>query len=213
MNITKESMLLYAVTDRAWLKGARLADHVEQCIRAGVTFVQLREKKLSFEEFVQQARAVKEVTDRYHIPFVINDNPQVAAAVKADGVHVGQGDLSPREIRRLLGPNAIIGVSAKTVEQAQQAQREGASYLGVGAAFSTTTKEDASTITLERYRDITASVSIPVVAIGGIQQNNVLALKGTGIDGIAVVSAIFAQPDIGAATRELLALAKQVCDK
>lgn len=203
-------MLLYAVTDRTWLQGARLADQVEQCVKAGVTFVQLREKNLDFDSFVQQAREIKAVTDRYKVPFVINDNPQVAKAVDADGVHVGQGDLSPAEIRKILGTDKIIGVSAKTVEQALRAQEEGASYLGVGAAFSTSTKLDACTISLERYREITSNVSIPVVAIGGIGPNNALRLQGTGIDGIAVVSAIFAQLDITAATRHLLQLARQV---
>lgn len=213
MTINKQSMLLYAVTDRSWLNGARLADQVEQCVKAGVTFVQLREKNLDFDSFVQQAKEVKAITDRYHVPFVINDNPRVAKAVEADGVHVGQGDLSIQEIRNILGADKIIGVSAKTVDQAVKAQREGASYLGVGAAFSTSTKLDASTISLDRYQEITRSVTIPVVAIGGIGPDNVQRLQGTGIDGIAVVSAIFAQPDIAAATRHLVQLARQVVRK
>lgn len=210
MKFDKSAMLLYAVTDRAWLNGRELSDLVEQCVQAGATFVQLREKELSQEEFIAEAKKVKQVTDRYRVPFVINDNIQVAKAVDADGVHVGQGDMNPREIRKILGEDKIIGVSAQTVEQAKKAQADGAHYIGVGAAFVTATKEDAKPITLAQFRAITSSVDIPVVAIGGINRENILQLKGTGVDGVAVVSAIFAQPDIGKATRELLALAQEL---
>ena len=208
--IKRNSLLLYAVTDRSWLHGKKLSEEVEKSIRGGVTFVQLREKDLPFDQFVEQAREVKAVTDYYRIPFVINDNLQVAQAVDADGIHVGQGDQSPLEIRKLWGSDKIIGVTAKTVEQARRAQQEGASYLGVGAAFATSTKQDAVTIPRERYREITQSVDIPVVAIGGIHAENVLQLRGSGIAGVAVVSALFAQPDIEKAARQLCGLAEQV---
>ncbi len=213
MHIDSTSLLLYAVTDRTWLYGKKLADQVEESIRGGVTFVQLREKNLSLNQFVEQAQEVKKVTDYYHIPFVINDNVQVAQIVDADGVHVGQGDQSPKEIRALLGPDKIIGVTAKTVEQARKAQQDGASYLGVGAAFATSTKRDAVTIPRERYWEITQSVDIPVVAIGGIHEGNILQLQGSGIAGVAVVSALFAQPDIGKAARRLRELAEQVAKR
>lgn len=200
-------MLLYAVTDRMWLGSNSIAAQVEDAIKAGVTFIQLREKHLDFESFLKQAKAIKAVTDRYAIPFVINDNTELALACGADGVHVGQLDMATGDVRRRIGKDKILGVSVQTVKQAVLAEKSGADYLGVGAVFPTSTKQDADVVSFDTLREICAAVAIPVVAIGGISKENVLALSGSGVDGIAVVSAIFAQPDIVAAAAELRRLA------
>ena len=210
MNVEREKMLVYAVTDRTWLNGQTLEEQVEKAIKGGATFLQLREKKLCYDDFLKQAIALKKITDKYNIPFVINDNEDIAIAVDADGVHVGQKDMEAGKVRQKLGQNKIIGVSVQTVEQAILAQKQGADYLGVGAVFSTSTKLDASEVSFETLQKICNAVSIPVVAIGGISQSNILQLKGSGIDGVAVVSAIFAQKDITQATKELVALSKQL---
>lgn len=210
MNVEREKMLVYAVTDRTWLNGQTLEEQVEKAIKGGATFLQLREKKLCYDAFLKQAIALKKITDKYNIPFVINDNVDIAIAVDADGIHVGQKDMEAGKVRQKLGQNKIIGVSVQTVEQAILAQKQGADYLGVGAVFSTSTKLDASEVSFETLQKICNAVSIPVVAIGGINQNNILQLKGSGIDGVAVVSAIFAQKDITQATKELVALSKQL---
>lgn len=203
MKLDSKSLLLYAVTDRAWLHERRLADDVEKALLGGATFVQLREKDASFEEFLEQAREVKEVCKKYNVPFVINDNIEVALAVDADGVHVGQSDMETGSVRQKLGKDKIIGVSTRTVEEALLAQDRGADYLGVGAMFQTSTKLDAADVTFEELKVICEAVEIPVVAIGGISNHNVMELEGTGIDGVAVVSAIFAAEDIQKATKEM----------
>ncbi len=203
MKLDSKSLLLYAVTDRAWLHERRLADDVEKALLGGATFVQLREKDASFEEFLEQAREVKEVCKKYNVPFVINDNIEVALAVDADGVHVGQSDMETGSVRQKLGKDKIIGVSTRTVEEALLAQDRGADYLGVGAMFQTSTKLDAADVTFEELKVICEAVEIPVVAIGGISNHNVMELEGTGIDGVAVVSAIFAAEDIQKATEEM----------
>lgn len=210
MKADKRAMLLYAVTDRSWLGGHSLAARVEQAIQGGATFVQLREKELPYDDFAALAQEIKKITDLYRVPFVINDNVDVALACNADGVHVGQGDMEAAAARSLLGPGKIIGVSVNTVEEAILAQRNGADYLGVGALFATPTKPDAATISLDTLQAICRSVSLPVVAIGGINEDNILKLKGSGIAGIAVVSALFAQQDVYAAARRLAVLAKGV---
>lgn len=210
MKLDKSSMLLYAVTDRTWLKGRTLADVVEEAIKAGVTFLQLREKNLEYDAFLQLAREIKCVTDKYKIPYVINDNVQVAMAAGADGVHVGQGDMSPKDVRKIIGPDKILGVSAQTVEQAVLAEESGADYIGVGSVFPTSTKLDAEAVSLETLKEICKAVSIPVVAIGGINKDNAIKLAGSGIDGIAVVSAIFAREDIASAARELREVSSRV---
>lgn len=207
MKVDKASLLLYAVTDRTWLGCNSIADQMEDAIKAGATFVQLREKQLDFAAFLELAKAIKVVTDLYAIPFVINDNIEVALACGADGVHVGQHDLAAGDVRKRIGEDKILGVSVQTVEQAVLAERCGADYLGVGAVFSTSTKQDADAVSFATLREICAAVAIPVVAIGGISKENVLALSGSGVDGIAVVSAIFAQPDIAIAAAELRRLA------
>ncbi len=210
MKLENKTMLVYAVTDRTWLNENTLEQQVEQAIKGGATLIQLREKELSYTAFLEQAIQLKKVTDKYHIPLIINDNVDVAKAVNAEGVHVGQKDMETGVVRQKLGENKIIGVSVQTVEQALLAQKQGADYLGVGAVFSTSTKLDASEVSFETLQKICDAVSIPVVAIGGINAQNIMQLKNSGIDGVAVVSAIFAQKDIIQATKELTNLAKQI---
>ena len=200
----KNDLLLYAVTDRNWLpEGETLEEQVEKCLKGGATCIQLREKQLSEEEFLEEARRMKAVCAKYHVPLLINDNVEIALAVDADGVHVGQSDMEALDVRAKLGPDKIIGVTAKTVEQALLAEKHGADYLGSGAVFGTSTKEDASKMDHQVLKQICQAVQIPVVAIGGITEENVAELAGNGICGVAVVSAIFAKKDIEAATREL----------
>ena len=200
----KNDLLLYAVTDRNWLpEGETLEEQVEKCLKGGATCIQLREKQLSEEEFLEEARRMKAVCAKYHVPLLINDNVEIALAVDADGVHVGQSDMEAEDVRAKLGPDKIIGVTAKTVEQALLAEKHGADYLGSGAVFGTSTKEDASKMDHKVLKQICQAVQIPVVAIGGITEENVAELAGNGICGVAVVSAIFAKKDIEAATREL----------
>lgn len=203
MKCDKKDLLLYAVTDRRWLGGRRLADQVEEALKGGVTFVQLREKDLDEERFLEEAREIKELCGRYGVPFVINDNVDIAQAVDADGVHVGQSDMEAGDVRARLGQDKIIGVSAQTVEQALLAESRGADYLGVGAVFATGSKADASEVDHETVKAICQAVHIPVIAIGGITRENVGALAGTGVCGAAVISAIFAQEDVEEGTRKL----------
>lgn len=203
MNCDKKDLLLYAVTDRSWLNGRTLYDQVEEALKGGVTFVQLREKNLDDTAFLQEAKEIKELCARFHVPFVINDNVDIAAEIDADGVHVGQSDMEAGDVRKKLGPDKIIGVSAQTVEQALRAQAHGADYLGVGAVFPTGSKADAVEVSHDTVREICRAVDIPVIAIGGITRENVIELKGTGICGIAVISAIFGQQDIEEAARTL----------
>lgn len=213
MKVDKKTMLVYAVTDRAWLKNESLWEQVDKAIKGGATFVQLREKDLNYDEFLEEAIAVKKVTDQYNVPFVINDNVEIAIACHADGVHVGQKDMEAGKVREKLGEDKIIGVSVQTVEQALLAEKQGADYLGVGAVFNTTTKADASEVSLMTLKKICEAVSIPVVAIGGIKKENILQLKGSKIDGIAVVSAIFGEREIVGATKELVSLTKQALEE
>ena len=203
MNCDKKDLLLYAVTDRSWLNGRTLYEQVEEALKGGVTFVQLREKNLDDTAFLQEAKEIKELCARFHVPFVINDNVDIAAEIDADGVHVGQSDMEAGDVRKKLGPDKIIDVSAQTVEQALRAQAHGADYLGVGAVFPTGSKADAVEVSHDTVREICRAVDIPVIAIGGITRENVIELKGTGICGIAVISAIFAQQDIEEAARTL----------
>lgn len=202
-NCRKEDLLLYAVTDRSWLNGETLYAQVEKALKGGVTFVQLREKALDEQAFLEEAKEIQKLCAQYHVPFVINDNVEIAAQIGADGVHVGQSDMEAGDVREKLGPDRIIGVSAQTVEQAVRAQERGADYLGVGAVFQTGSKADAVEVSHETVRAITEAVDIPVIAIGGITKDNVSELSGTGICGIAVISAIFAQEDIEGAARVL----------
>lgn len=210
MNFDKTNLLLYAVTDRSWLNGATLYDQVEAALKGGATFVQLREKELAESSYREEAGRIRDLCRSWKVPFVINDNVELAAELDADGVHVGQSDLEAETARRILGPDKIIGVSVKTVEQALKAQAAGAAYLGVGAVFPTQSKQDADSITRDALTGITRAVEIPVVAIGGIQEHNIMELTGCGVDGVAVISALFAQPDIRLATQRLKALVEQI---
>lgn len=199
----KDMLLLYAVTDRSFVGRQTLYEQVEDALKGGVTIVQLREKNLDEDEFVAEAMQIKELCRRYNVPLIINDNVDVALKSGADGVHVGIEDAPVAEIRRKVGKNFIIGATAKTVEQAQSAEKAGADYLGVGAVFPSPTKKNAIRITNGQLKEICSSVSIPAVAIGGISLKNVDELEGGGMDGIAVVSAIFAAEDIKGTTAEL----------
>lgn len=201
--IVPEDLLLYAVTDRAWLNGETLYEQVEKTLKGGTTFVQLREKQLDEESFFKEAVEIKSLCKKYNVPFVINDNVDIAVKMGADGVHVGQSDMEAGDVRRKLGPDKIIGVSAQTVEQAVQAEKHGADYLGVGAVFQTDSKDDAEDVSKDTLKAICEAVNIPVIAIGGISLDNILELSGSGICGIAVISAIFAQKDIESSTRKL----------
>ena len=211
-NCDKKDLLLYAVTDRTWLGDETLYQQVEKTLKGGATFIQLREKHLDDAAFLEEAVALKELCRRYHVPFVINDNVEIALKMDADGVHVGQRDMEAGNVREKLGPDKIIGVSAQTVEQAVLAEQRGADYLGVGAVFPTGSKDDADDVSHETLKAICEAVSIPVIAIGGISRNNVMELAGSGICGIAVISAIFAQPDIEAATKELRTLTEEMVE-
>ena len=210
MNINKNQLLLYAVTDRAWLNGGTLADAVEAALKGGATLVQLREKNADTAALIKTASEIKQVCRRYDVPLIIDDNIEAVIKSGADGVHLGQNDTPAQEARRILGPDKIIGVTAKTPEQAIAAERDGADYLGSGAVFGTSTKSDAVKMEPETLRAITASVNSPVAAIGGITSENILGLNGTGIAGVAVVSGIFAQRDIEKATADLTQLAREV---
>ena len=210
MKCDKKSLLLYAVTDRSWLKGRTLYKQTEEAIRGGVTFVQLREKNLDEESFLKEAKEIQALCKKHNIPFVINDNIDIAQKINADGVHVGQNDMEASDVRAILGKDKILGVSAHTVEQAVLAEKQGADYIGVGAVFPTGSKADAEDVTLNTLKEICKAVSIPVVAIGGICENNVLTLKDSGISGIAVISAIFGAKDIESASKNLNKLAKEV---
>ncbi len=203
MRCAKEDLLLYGVTDRSWLKEETLYQQVEKALKGGATFIQLREKKLDQESFLNEAKELKELCRAYKVPFVINDNVEIALAIDADGVHVGQSDMEALDVRKRLGEDKIIGVSAQTVEQALLAEEHGADYLGVGAVFPTGSKDDADDVSRDTLKAICDAVSIPVIAIGGISEENVAELSGSGICGIAVISAIFARPDIESAAREL----------
>ena len=202
-NITAAALQLYAVTDSRWLKDGSLAEAVEKALAGGVTCVQLREKHLPFDEFLRTAKEIKSLCQSYHVPFIVDDNLDIALACDADGLHIGQNDMPAAKARKLLGPDKILGVSAQTVEQAIAACRDGADYLGVGAVFPTGTKTDAVEVPLDTLKTIAAAVDIPVVAIGGINADNIAELSGTGIAGTAVVSAIFAQEDIKKAAANL----------
>lgn len=210
MKVDKKDMLLYLVTDRTWLKDQTLPEVVESVIKNNVTFVQLREKKLDYISFRKLAIEIKEITDKYEVPFVINDNIEIAMEVDADGVHVGQSDLAASKVREILGEDKILGVSVSNVKQAIEAEKAGADYLGVGSVFATTSKLDATNVESEEIKKITKAVNIPILGIGGINEANIHLLKGSGLDGIAVISAILAEKDIEEATKNLYKLSKEV---
>lgn len=210
MKLTKDMMRLYAVTDRSWLRGQTLCEQVEQALIGGATLVQLREKELDEETFLQEAVDMVKLCHRYGVPLLINDNVEIARRSGADGVHVGQDDMKAAAVRSILGSDMIVGVTAKTVEQAICAQEAGADYLGSGAVFGSATKLNAKPMAKEHLKTICNAVSIPVVAIGGINRHNILELAGTDISGVAVVSGIFAAEDIEAECRHLRSIVKRI---
>ena len=215
MRFTKDeirrTMLLYAITDRSWLKeGESLTDVCREVLDNGATFLQIREKDLDKENFEKEAAELKKLCEKYRVPFVVNDNVQIALDIDADGVHVGQSDIKGRDIRSLIGPDKILCISAGTAEEAVAAEKAGADYIGVGAVFGTSTKKDARNLSIEKLREICGAVSIPAVAIGGISRENVSELDGSGASGIAVISAIFGAGEPGKATGELLKLAEEM---
>lgn len=210
MNCDKKSMLLYAVTDRAWVGRQSLYEQVEAALKGGASCVQLREKELDEEEFLKEALELSALCRKYGVPFFINDNVEIAIKCHADGIHVGQEDMEAAQVRKKVGDDMMIGVSVHSVEEALEAVRNGADCLGVGAMFSTSTKTDVDVLTKETLRDICAAVEIPVVAIGGINKSNIAQLSGTGVDGVALVSAIFAADDIESECRKLRRLSEEM---
>lgn len=211
MSLKLENCLLYAVTDTSWLRGRTLAQQVEEALRGGVTMVQLREKELQGEALEQEAREILALCRQYGVPLLINDDVMLAKKIGADGVHVGQDDMSAAKARELLGEDAVIGVTARTVEQAVAAQEAGADYLGSGAVFGTSTKKDAKPMDPAYFQQICESVSIPVVAIGGVTLDNIRELEGRKMSGFAIVSGIFAAEDIETRTRDLWKAAQELC--
>ncbi|MGI6013536.1 MAG: thiamine phosphate synthase [Oscillospiraceae bacterium] len=210
MKCDKKAMLLYAVTDRTWVGKQTLMEQVTDCLKGGATCVQLREKNLDEASFLQEAIEMRALCKQYNVPFIVNDNVEIAIVSKADGIHVGQSDMEASCVRDKIGPDMILGVSAKTVEQALRAEKSGADYLGVGAVFATSTKLDAGTVSYDTVKAICEAVSIPVVAIGGIGRSNLMQLAGSGVDGVAVVSAIFGAEDVRKATEELHVLSAEM---
>lgn len=213
MKIKPEMLRVYGVTDASWTGRFTLLEQVEQALKGGVTCIQFRDKQLENDAFLQEAKKMKLLCEKYHVPLIINDHVDIAVRCGADGVHVGQKDMEAKEVRKLVGEKMIIGVSARTVEQAIQAEQAGADYLGVGAVFGTSTKMDAEKISLERLKDICQAVKIPVVAIGGIQKDNFPELAGTGVAGAALVSAIFFAQDIEEECRKLRNISEQIVCK
>ena len=201
---------LYAVTDRHWLGNQTLLEQVQEALDGGATCIQLREKQLDDKTFLQEAIEIQKLCKEYHVPFIVNDNVEIAKDMHADGIHVGQSYMEALDVRKALGNDVILGVSAQTVEQAKKAEAHGADYLGVGAVFPTGSKDDAEDVSYETLKAICEAVSIPVIAIGGITQDNVKDLAGSGIVGIAVISAIFAQKDITQATKDLKQATEQM---
>ena len=201
---------LYAVTDRHWLGNQTLLEQVQEALDGGATCIQLREKQLDEENFLKEAIEIQKLCKQYQVPFIVNDNVDIAKTMHADGIHVGQSDMEALDVRKELGKDVILGVSAQTVEQAKKAEAHGADYLGVGAVFPTGSKDDADDVSHKTLKAICEAVSIPVIAIGGITQDNVKELAGSGIVGIAVISAIFAQKDITQATKDLKQATEQM---
>ncbi|MCR2048594.1 thiamine phosphate synthase [Acetatifactor muris] len=199
----KYDYTLYLVTDRSLMSTATLIEAVEQAILGGCTMIQLREKNISSLDFYRQSVEVKKVTEQYHVPFIINDRIDIAMAVNADGVHIGQSDIPAAIVRDLIGTDMLLGVSAASVKEAVQAANDGADYLGVGAMFPTGTKTDANYVSIEELKKIRHAVNLPIIAIGGINKSNIKLFHNTGINGLAVVSAIIAQPDIQKAAAEM----------
>ena len=203
MNDCRKDLLVYAITDRSWLHGRTVAEQVEEALKGGATMIQLREKELGGAALEEMARDVQKVCRKYGVPFLINDDVELAVRIGADGAHVGQEDMEAGNVRKLLGPDKILGVTAKTIDQARAAAAAGADYLGSGAVFGSATKTNAKPMTLDQFKEICACVDIPVVAIGGISLENMDQLAGCGMAGFAIVSGIFAAEDIEGKTHEI----------
>lgn len=210
MKLNKESMLVYAITDRHWTGTQTLEQQVDDVLKNGATFLQIREKNMPHDELVKEAICIKEIAAKYNVPVVIDDDIYAVIEAGVDGVHIGQNDMDYVEARKLLGDDKIIGMTAPSVSLAKKAEKLGADYIGAGAVFSTNTKKDTKPLELSTLKEICNSVSIPVVAIGGIDHSNVRELKGTDIDGVAVISALFGASDPGEATRELVSIMKDI---
>lgn len=210
MKVNKESMLVYAITDRHWTGEKTLEQQVDEVLKNGATFLQIREKNMPHDELVKEAVLIKEIAKKYNVPVVIDDDIYAVIESGVDGVHIGQKDMDYIEARKLLGDDKIIGMTAPSVELAKKAEKLGADYIGAGAVFNTSTKKDTKPLELSTLREICSSISIPVVAIGGIDHSNVRKLKGIDIDGVAVISALFGADDPGEATRELVSIMKDV---
>ncbi len=205
-------MLLYGITDRSWLNGRTLSEVVKESLEGGVTILQIREKDIDEKNFLEEAKEIKKICEKFNVPLIINDNVEIAKMVDADGVHLGQDDMDIEEARKILGSEKIIGITAKTIEQAKEAQMKGADYLGSGAIYTSGTKQNAKRLTVENLKAICASVEIPVVAIGGLTYDNIDVLKDSGISGIAVVSAIYASTDIKTDTIKLKEKTRNLID-
>lgn len=210
MKLDKSSLLLYAVTDRTWLSNRTLENDVEQALKGGVTILQLREKELEENKFLNEAENLNKLCKKYNVPFIVNDNVDIAIKCNADGVHIGQDDMNAATVREIIGKDKILGVSVRNKKEAILAETMGADYLGVGTIFDTSTKLDADTVSIEELKNICETVGIPVVAIGGIDEENIIKLKGSKIDGVAVVSAIFAKENIKESTEKFLKISKEV---
>lgn len=210
MKVNKESMLVYAITDRHWTGEKTLEQQVDEVLKNGATFLQIREKNMPHDELVKEAVLIKEIAKKYNVPVVIDDDIYAVIESGVDGVHIGQKDMDYIEARKLLGDDKIIGMTAPSVELAKKAEKLGADYIGAGAVFNTSTKKDTKPLELSTLKEICSSISIPVVAIGGIDHSNVRKLKRTDIDGVAVISALFGASDPGEATRELVSIMKDV---
>lgn len=213
MTFDKDAVLLYAVTDRTWTRNKTLYEQVELALKGGITCLQLREKSLSEKAFLEEAMQIRTLCKEYDVPFFINDNVEIAITCQADGVHVGQEDMDALQVRQKVGKDMLVGVSVHSVEEALNAVRKGADYLGVGAMFASSTKKDASVLTRELLSDICSAVDIPVVAIGGIGKSNIGELAGTGVDGVALVSAIFSVHDIENECRLLRHLSEKMIEQ
>lgn len=210
MKFDKDMLLLYAVTDRAWVGRQSLMEQVKEALQAGVTLLQIREKNMEPEAFLEEVRVMKALAALHQVPVIVNDSVEIAMKADADGVHVGQSDMEAGDVRAIIGPDKILGVTARTVEEARRAEARGADYLGAGAVFGSATKTDASYMDMETLKAICRSVRIPVVAIGGIGEQNIMKLQGSGVCGAAVVSAVFGAEDITKATRQLREKAEQM---
>lgn len=210
MNFNKNNMLLYAVTDSRYEGKKNIYQLVEESLKGGVTMVQLREKNLDYDHFLEKAINLKKICSKYNVPLIINDNVEIAIKSNADGVHVGQSDMEAENVRKLVGDNMIIGVSAGSYEEAIAAEKAGANYLGIGAIYNTNTKKDADVISIDEIKKITNAVSIPTCAIGGLNEDNIMNLKGLGLDGVALVSAIFSKENIELSSKKLLEISKNM---